>query len=194
MRSKLFLASLVAFVGISTTSCKTQQQVQATPVQQSQDVEVFVPCQGQEYSTSAEYFRANAMGLSNSMEIASQKAMTAARSKLAAAIETTVKTVTDQYISSYEENQKEEARGRMQSLTREVVNQKLNGIRVICSKTMQSQDGQYKCYVAIELAGNEITNAMNNKISNDSKLRTDYEYQKFQEIFEQEMNNLAAEQ
>lgn len=82
--------------------------------------------------------RASAMGISNSQEIASQKAMTAARAKLAAAIQTTVKTVTDNHASSYEAGQQEEAKGRFQSLTREVVNQTLNGVKVICQKMMKS--------------------------------------------------------
>ncbi len=155
------------------------------------DVEVIVPCSGPEFLTSAEYFRASAMGFSNSMEIASQKAMSSARAKLASAIEVAVKSVTDNYLSSYEENQKEEARGRFQSLSREVVSQKLTGVRVICQKTMRAPDGQYKCYVAIELAGNEISSAMQDRISDDSKLRTDFEYKKFEEIFNKEMEALA---
>ena len=143
----------VYLLGLATMlMCACGGQKQMVQKTLPEDVEVIVPCSGPEYMTSAEYFRANAMGMSNSMEIASQKAMTAARAKLAAAIQTTVKTVTDNYASSYEVNQQEEARGRFQSLTREVVNQKLNGVRVICQKTMKSPEGQYKCYVAIELA------------------------------------------
>lgn len=181
---------LLCGVVLLMASCGASKR--ATSV--SADVEVIVPCSGPEYFTSADYFRANAMGSSHSLEISSQKAMTAARTKLAAAIEATVKTVTDNYTSSYEENEKEEARGRFQSLTREVVNQKLNGIRVTCNKTMRSPDGQYKSYVAIELAGNEIESAITDGISSDSKLRTDFEYQKFREIFNEEMEKLAAEQ
>ncbi|MFI3330295.1 MAG: hypothetical protein R3Y38_00645 [Rikenellaceae bacterium] len=157
----------------------------------SQDTEVIVPCSGLEFTTSAEYFRANALGISTSMEIASQKAMTAARAKLAAALETTVKTVTDNFLSSYEDGTDEAARARFQSMTREVVSQKLNGIRVICQKTMKTPEGQFKAYVAIELAGKEITEAITKNISDDSKLRTDYEYQKFLETFDKEMKALA---
>lgn len=187
MKTKILILSLAVMAFVSCGSSKAV--VAPTP---TDDVEVVVPCSGIEYMTSAEYFRANAMGVSNSLEIAGQKAMSAARSKLAAAIETTVKTVTDNYISSYEENDKEEARGRFQSLSREVVNQKLNGVRVICQKTMKSPDGQYKSYVAIELSGSDIVNAMKSRISDDSKLRTDFEYKKFEETFNKEMAELAA--
>lgn len=164
-------------------------------VQKNQeDIEVIVPCSGPEYMPDAEHFRASAMGLSNSQEIASQKAMTAARAKLAAAIQTTVKTVTDNYASSYEVGQQEEAKGRFQTLTREVVNQTLNGVKVICQKMMKSPDGQYKAYVAIELGGIDVVKAMNNKISNDDKLRVDFEYEKFKKVFDEEMKNAAEQQ
>ena len=182
---KMYCVALLA--GMLVYACGGQKQL----VQKNQeDIEVIVPCSGPEYMPDAEHF----MGLSNSQEIASQKAMTAARAKLAAAIQTTVKTVTDNYASSYEVGQQEEAKGRFQTLTREVVNQTLNGVKVICQKMMKSPDGQYKAYVAIELGGIDVVKAMNNKISNDDKLRVDFEYEKFKKVFDEEMKNAAEQQ
>lgn len=187
MKKMYFVLGLSAML----VACGGQKQL----VQKTQeDVEIIVPCSGPEYLPDAEHFRANAMGISNSQEIAGQKAMTAARAKLAAAIQTTVKTVTDNYMSSYEVGQQEEAKGRFQSLTREVVNQTLNGVKVICQKTMRSPEGQYKAYVAIELGGMDVVKALNNKISNDDKLRVDYEYEKFKKVFDEEMKNAAGQQ
>ncbi|MFR3328814.1 MAG: hypothetical protein ACLTSL_01360 [Odoribacter splanchnicus] len=186
---KMYCVALLA--GMLAYACGGQKQL----VQKNQeDVEVIVPCSGPEYMPDAEHFRASAMGLSNSQEIASQKAMTAARAKLAAAIQTTVKTVTDNYASSYEMGRQEEAKGRFQTLTREVVNQTLNGVKVICQKMMKSPEGQYKAYVAIELGGIDVAKAMNNKISSDDKLRVDFEYEKFKKIFDEEMKNAAEQQ
>lgn len=188
MKRRFYVVAVLA--GVFMYACGGQKAL----VQKSQeDVEVNVPCSGIEYMTDAEHFRANAMGISNSQEIASQKAMTAARAKLASAIQTTVKTVTDNYVSSYESNQQEEAKGRFQSLTREVVSQTLNGVKVICQKMMKSPEGQYKAYVAIELGGMDVVKALNNKISNDDKLRIDYEYEKFKKVFEEEMKHAAAD-
>lgn len=186
---KMYYVILVA--GVFLYACGGQKQlVQQKP---QEDVEVIVPCSGPEYLPDAGHFRASAMGLSNSQEIAGQKALTAARAKLAAAIQTTVKTVTDNYISSYETGQQEEAKGRFQSLTREVVAQTLNGVKVICQKMMKSPEGQYKSYVAIELGGMDVVKALNNKISNDDKLRIDFEYEKFKKVFDEEMKNAANE-
>ncbi len=181
---KLFIG--LALVG--AVSCASSKAPMA-----NRDIEVEVPCAGLEYLTSAEFFRANASGVSNSLQTANMKAMQAARATLASAIETTVKTVTDSYVSSYEENANEESRSRFQSLTREVVNQRIAGVSVICQKTMQTPDGKYKSYVAIELSGEDLAKEMGDKISADSKLRTDFEYEKFKEVFEKEMEDLANE-
>lgn len=186
MKKTFIYLSLVA-VALTITSCGGSKDVVVPPQEQA----YVVPCSGLEFTTSAEYFRANAMGTSQSLEIANQKAMTAARTKLAAAIETTVKTVTDNYLSSYEENANEEARARFQSLTREVVNQKLSGIRVICQQTTKDATGKFNSYVAVELAGADLIKGIQSAVSDDSKLRTDYEYQKFQQVFEEEMQKMA---
>lgn len=186
---KMYYAVVMA--GVLLCACGGQKQLVQKP---QEDVEVIVPCSGPEYMPDAEHFRASAMGVSNSQEIASQKAMTAARTKLAAAIQTTVRTVTDNYLSSYEMGQQEEAKGRFQSLTRETVNQVLNGVKVICQKMMKSPDGQYKSYVALELGGMDIAKAIGNKVSNDDKLRIDFEYEKFKKVFDEEMKNVAGQE
>lgn len=185
----LFLGLAAAFMASCGSSRQTAQSTGI--VGAAGDVEIIIPCSGLEFTSSPEFFRANSMGVSTNLEIAGQKAMTSARAKLAASIETTIKTVTDKYISSYEEGISTADRGRYQSITREVVNQRLNGIRTICQKTMQGTDGQYKCYVAIELAGDELVKAVSNTISDDSKLRTDFEYQKFLQTYEEEMSNFG---
>lgn len=189
MKKYCFVIALSALI---MCGCGSKKKMMEQKLQE--DVEVIVPCSGAEYMTSAEYFRVNALGMSNSLEIASQKAMTAARSKLAATIETTVKTVTDNYISSYEMGQQEEAKARFQSLTREVVNQQLSGVRVICQKTMKSKEGMYKYYVALELGKDDIAKAVTNHVSKEDKLRTDFEYEKFKKAFDDEMGKVGENQ
>ena len=168
------------------TSCGSSKPVTQTVQQPAvqQDVEINVPCSGPEFQTNKEYFRASSMGLSTDMSIAKKKAMTEARAEIATAINAKVKSVTDSYVSSYQQ-------GRYQSLTRTVVEQELSGTRVICEKTMKTPDGKYKVYVSLELAGEEIMNAMANRIKNDDKLRIDFEYEKFKKVFEEEMSKNA---
>lgn len=74
------------------------------------------------------------MGESMDQMMSEKKGLTEARAKLAAQIEILVKTVTDNYGKSTEVNKKEELLGRYESLTREVVKQKLNGTIEVCNK------------------------------------------------------------
>lgn len=182
---KIFLISAVATAMIAMTSCGSSKTTQAP----AGDVSVYVPCSGPQFMTNNEYFRASAMGLSSDMNIAKQKAMSSARTQLAQAIETKVKAVTDDYTSSYQTGENEEAKSRFQQLALQATQQTLSGVRVLCEETMKSPEGKYKVYVALELAGNEIVEAAANKIKDDEKLRIDFEYEKFKQIFEEEMKN-----
>ena len=172
-------ALLTIVVMTSCGSSKPVTQIVQQPAVQ-QDVEINVPCSGPEFQTNKEYFRASSMGLSTDMSIAKKKAINAK-----------VKSVTDSYVSSYQQGENDESKSRYQSLTRTVVEQELSGTRVICEKTMKTPDGKYKVYVSLELAGEEIMNAMANRIKNDDKLRIDFEYEKFKKVFEEEMSKNA---
>jgi hypothetical protein len=55
------------------------------------------------------------------------------------------------------------------------------------------KNGKYHGFVAIEVDKDDVLNGINRKISNDNKLQLDYDKQKFQEIFEGEMEQMAKE-
>jgi hypothetical protein len=47
--------------------------------------------------------------------------------------------------------------------------------------------------VAIELAGDEIANGVIKRISDDEKLKLDFQYEKFKETFEKEMEEFKSQ-
>ncbi len=152
--------------------------------------DVETPCSGVDYSSDDEYLRESAMSISTSQSTAKKKAMSTARAALANALEVKVKTVTDDFVSSYESGVDEESKRRFAEMTRSAANQTLNGIRTICEKTQQAPDGKYHVYVAIELSGKTYLEQVASSISSDEKLRIDYEYEKFKDLFEKEMSDL----
>jgi hypothetical protein len=103
-----------------------------------------------------------------------------------------VKTVTDNYVNSREMNNREEVEERFETLNREVVDQTLSGIRTLCEKLMKTQGGTYKTYVAIELSADELVAKYNERISQDERLKIDYDYEKFKETFEKEMEKMKS--
>ena len=183
------ITSMAAFIILS--GCKSKEKVASVEEQGETLIEVY--CSGPDYQTDNEFFRANQVGESVDQATAKKKAMSNTRAELASAIETTVKTVVDNYVNSRELNNVEEAEERFESLSREVVNQKLTGVKTICEKTTRTSDGKYKTYISLELAGDELMSALNERLSKDAKLKIDYDYEQFKKTFEKEMDKFEKD-
>jgi hypothetical protein len=185
MKKLNYLSLVVLIAAALIAGCKGKQKIPAG------EKEVLVPCSGSDYFTTAKFFRANSIGESQDQVTSKKKALTNARNELAQAINTTVKTVTDNYVNSREMNNKEEVEERFESLNREVVDQTLSGIRTICEKLVKTSQGSYKTYVAIELSADELVSKYNERLSKDERLKIDYDYEKFKETFEKEMEKMS---
>lgn len=181
----LFLLS--GIVSLTMVSCKTK----AITPQDSGEVEIKTHCAGPEFQSNSKAFRYSAIGESMDQMTAKRKAMSEARAGLAAAINTKVKSVTDNYVKSSNYNNKEELMKNYEGLTREVVDQTLAGTVVICEKTTQTRTGTYKYYVCIELGSSDLLASLNNRMSNNEMLKVDYNYEKFKKTFEDEMNKMG---
>jgi len=149
--------------------------------------EVLVPCSGPDFFTSNKLFRANSIGESMDQVTSKKKALTNARNELAQSIQTTVKTVTDNYTNSRSMNRKEELEQKFEQLNREIVEQTLQGVRTLCEKLVQTKDGNFKTYVAIELSADDLVKQYNERLSTDDRLKIDYDYEKFKDTFNAEM-------
>jgi len=185
-RTILMMVLAAIIIVPSMQSCKSKKEVVQAP-----DDEVLIQtyCSGPEYFTDGEFFRANSLGESTDQVMSKKKAMSNCKQELAGSIETTVKAVIDNYFSSYEANNVEDIREKYEGLSREVIKQELSGIKTICEKQTKTKQGTYKTYLAIELAGDEISNAMKDRLSNDTKMEIDFQYEKFKEELEKEMEN-----
>jgi len=167
---KSTIIQVLAFsaMGVFVMGCKgSKKDKTKTP---KGEVEVIVPCSGPDYFTDKKVFRSNSIGESLDQVASKKKALTNARNELAASIQTTVKTVTDNYMNSREFNNQEELEERFESLNREVVNQKLTGLRTICEKLVKTPEGRYKTYIAIELSADDLVTEYNERLSKDDRL------------------------
>lgn len=176
------VSSVIAIVAaVMVVGCKSKP-----PIPEGEK-EVVVPCSGPDYFTNAKVFRANSIGESMDQVTSKKKALTNARNELAQSIQTTVKTVTDNYTNSREMNRREELEQRFEQLNREVVDQTLQGVRTICEKLVQTKEGNYKTYIAIELSADDLVKQYNERLSKDERLKIDYDYEKFKQTFDAEM-------
>lgn len=173
--------------GLLMIGCKGKQKI---PKGES---EVTVPCSGSDYFTTTKFFRANSIGESQDQVTSKKKALSNARAELAASIQTTVKAVTDNYTNSREMNNKEQVEERFEQLNREIVDQQLSGLKTICEKLVKTNQDTYKTYVAIELSAEDLVTKYNERLSKDDRLKIDYDYEKFKETFNQEMEKLGGD-
>jgi predicted small lipoprotein YifL len=183
-----FLAIVILATAI--IACKKKEKVKLPKGEE----EVVVPCSGPQYFTDKKTFRANAMGESQDQMVAKRKALSNCRDELARSINAKVKAVTDNYVNSREFNNKEEVEERYENLTREVVEQELAGTKTICEKLIKTQQGTYKYYIAIELTTDDLLESYNKrmqKLSQEERLKIDYDYEKFKKTFEAEMEKLS---
>ncbi|HOX78199.1 MAG TPA: hypothetical protein PLW31_09165 [Bacteroidales bacterium] len=188
--SMTFMVAALISLAFITGGCKSKKETTAVQAPAPGEVEVSVYCSGPEYRSDNDYFRANSIGESADQATSQKKALSNAKANLAGFIETTLKATFDNYVKDSEMNNVSETLEKYEGLSREVVNQKLNGIKVICEKQTRTTTNTYKTYVAIELAGDEIASAMNQRLSTDDKLFIDYNYEKFKETFDKEMENM----
>lgn len=196
---RVLLMILVVAMGFGFTACKKRKGAKKTedvgvnPKQQGETL-INEYCSGDQYLSTKDAFRATATGESMDRETAKKKAKSNAMSELSKTVSATMKVVGDNYVNSSEVNNKEQLTETFQEMARTVVDQNLKGAVEICEKLTQKADGSYVSYVAIELSGEKISSAYNERLSKDEKLKADYNYEKFKETFEKEMNKMADDQ
>lgn len=186
----LTMSVLAIGLAFGSVSCgKKKKAAEAAPPVGETLVKQY--CAGEEYFSDKNYFRANNLGESADQATAKKKAYSNARADMASAINTTIKAVIDNYVNSREFNNREEVEERFEGLTREVIDQELSGVKTICEEVvMVNSTGKYKYYVALELSGQDLVSEFNERISNDERLRIDYDYEQFKETFNQEMEKM----
>ena len=122
-----------------------------------------------------------------SREAAKKIARSNAEAMLARTIKSTIEIVTDNYVSSSKYNNVEEVTETFNDLARTVVDQQLSGAITACSRLTQKPDGNYVSYLAIELSGSDLVSKYNERLSDDERIRAEYNYERFKETFEAEM-------
>ena len=178
---KISLLLGVAFMTLVMASCGSQKQMASN-----------TPCP--DCKSTPEVFRYLGQHVASSdrqMQQARSMAANAARTQLAAQVSATVKSVVDNYTSEYITGADSEFNQRTQEIARTVVNQLLVGTPVTCEGTMPgSTPGNTICFACVELTGKSVLDGIASKISNDEKLRTDFEYEKFKKVLVEEMSKL----
>ena len=187
--SRLLIIPAVAVLALA--GCKSKK---ATPVaKETGAVEISVPFSSKEYRSDENNFRAKQVGKSPDISTAKKIAFQNAKSEMAGNINSVMKRVTDQYTNQRTVGNTQEFENKFEELAREVVNLEMSNVKEIGEKIYKEPDGGYSYWIAIEANKKEVFDKLDARISSDAKLKLDYDKQKFQQIFDQEMKKLADE-
>jgi hypothetical protein len=184
------LPAILLIAVMTLSQCKSKKDIVQAPPGETR---VEVLCSGPSFFSDKNFFRANSVAESQNQANSKRMALSNARAELAGQIETTMKSVIDNYIQDITVGNRTEFNQRYEGLSREVINQRLTGTRVICEELTQTSAGLYKTYIAIELSGEDIVNAMNQRIAADERLKLDYDYEKFKNTFNGEMEQMRKD-
>lgn len=178
---KLVIFSLAA-VALLATGCKTDTAVKG-------EQEVTVLCS--EFKSDKQAIRATASAVSPNMQNAKEKALAAARRELATSISTSINRVVETFSSSYDDEAAASFQARTKDLAQQVTTQTISGSILECDKLTKTvnKDGSvvYRSYVAVALSNDKIMEIVEKQlqtnVSDESKTRTDFEYEKFKETY-----------
>ncbi len=187
MRKAYFTNTFISLAfSILLISCGSSKPQHITTA--NHETEIVVPCDDQ--FTDSNFFRGQGIGQSKDLNTAREKARMNANQELATNVRVLSKRVAERYVNDAGQKPADYAE-IFESLTREVVQQELSNVRVSCNKTMQTQDGMYKVYMAVEVDKTTVFDALDRKAEANKKIETLYNRETFRHIFNQEMDDFA---
>jgi len=127
----------------------------------------------------------------NQIPKAKQAAANNARQELARMMQVKVESVIEDYSSTYVDGDAQDFRQSLKDLSRTVVDQTVNGAVPAAPGWTEKMKSGTMYHVCLEINADNVLEAIKDKVSADSKLRTDFEYEKFKQVFDQEMQKMA---
>lgn len=182
---KLFWMAAAVCCMATMVACGSSSKTQGTQYFEN-------PCS--DCQSTNEKICAVAVRESMDQQMAKQMARSSALEELASKINVTVKAVIDDYYNSRSVNMNEETKRRFEGLSRQVIDQSVKGYRTACEKyslsTKPNGAEVYKCYYGVELGTDDVAKSLYKGLSNDDKLRLDYDYEKFKDEFNKQLNSM----
>ena len=180
---KVGLFFCAALLGMMFVSCGSTKEVAKAPEKQ-EDCNVCLSTKDAirvEGSFMAQF--------ENQFPKAKQAARNNARQELARIMKTKIESVIEDYSSTYIDGDAQDFKQSVKDLSRSVVDQTVTGAIPVKEWNEKMQTGTM-FYTCVELSANNVLSEIKNKVSNDSKLRTDFEYEKFKQVFDKEMEKV----
>lgn len=186
---KIYKTSFILLSILILSSCSGNKKL--SKVQNTTKISK-IPC-GQ-FKNDKEYFRASASFTGPDLQFSRENSLRLTKATLAGLIASKIEVITDRYAAQRNLGNLAEFNQKVENYTRESISQELKEVNVICEEQATTNNGQFQIFTAVEVSKDVIYNGIDKGLSNDQKLRQDYDVMKFKEVFDEEMDKLEKEQ
>ena len=199
MKNVLHYGMAYVVIAMLATSCGSK-----APQSSANRTEVELPFAS--HTTDQEAFRGVGTGTSPDRGFAMEQAKLDARTSIAQEVETSVKSAIERYreqFGSTDDTVESSYGAKAEALTLNLVDQTLSNMIVEDQKVYELNGGDelmYEANVAVTLKRDDFMNALegaidnNNTMADDTKVRIEYDRQKFRKVFQQEIEELRQEE
>lgn len=149
--------------------------------------EIEMPLSGEEYQSNSEYWRYTTEGVSPEMSVAKEIAIQSAREQLAAIVQSNVEMVVDRYAKNFNIGDNADLSQMYEKRAISSVKQTLIGCEVIGEKMYRLENGNYKCFVCMQLSKKSVKERIISDIEKEEKLQTEFDREMFGKVFDREM-------
>ena len=188
---KILVGMIALTTAIGSMSCGSPKK--ATASVEKTATEITLPFSDSKYRSDKDNFRAKNLGKSPDLATAKKISLQNAKSEIAGNIQALVKRVTSQYTNQRTVGTNQDFENKFEEQANEVVSQSLRDVRILDEKVFKEVDGSFTYWTAIEIPKQSLLEGINSKISNNAKLKLDYDQNKFKETFDKEMEKLEKE-
>lgn len=180
MHPKIYISTFLSFFFANLFSQATKE------VSASQ-----FPCQGGKYESDKTAYRGAGYAESSDLTIARDKALILAKEALANSIKSQINSTTSLYLSSKTTSSISEFKQEFESINNESVDETLEGVIVICQKQERIKGNINKFWIACEIGTMPVINKIEEKIYSSKSLKIDFDKERFEKIFNSELEKLS---
>lgn len=188
---KKILYFIVATAIIATgASCSSSKASKGKPISKG-EVEIAIPLSGPDYSSNKHYWRSVQMGTSTEVSMAKKVALQNARQDLAATVQAQIKAVLENYGQNANVDNRAQSENLYQELTRTVVNQTLVGADIAGEKLFQTEDGNYRYHICLQMSKDAVANEMIKQLSEDEIMKLEFDRERFKKVYDEELEKFT---
>lgn len=175
---KLFSAIILATAIIASSACASAKKNKAN----KGETDITQLCN---FTTDENDFYGNGVAESTDMQMAKDKAITAARAQVANALKVSVEQFTKRFRSDVNDELDQKTEDSLQSITV----QTMSGCTVVCERVVRAENGKYRAYVSVKLPKQKVIDAAKEVVKKDTKKTLDEREAEFDKAIRETITN-----